>query len=522
MPPTENSAALFGWHSQDSRATGPLDTADTVTAHYGTGGGNTPLIVQPCICIQGSMIGRAEKNGPQGDGLNQEVCFTLNTVDEHAVAYTFAEQNYSEYVLSPAGGTIKANGGATGGGETLVAHNQPHYIVRRLMPLECSRLQGFPDGWGEIEHLPADMPPDTADFWRGVYRTACTIKGVVPKKSILTSDKALAKWHNQLHTDGAEYKMWGNGMALPNALFFVSRAVAQISADEHRPADTVKLGSLFDGSGTMPLAAVMCGATPVWASEVEPYPIAVTKTHLPNVRHLGNVSAIDGGKIEPVDIFTFGSPCQDLSIAGRRKGLKGQKSSLFWEAIRIASEMLAATGGRYPRFVIWENVYGALSSNGGDDFEIVLNELLHLTGSNEFIRQHGIWGALQGMEKLPTVLSMRNIGECPSVANVSMLSLILVENPPTKYYLTVKAMNGILDRASRRGKPLPDLLTTAIAGMKEWYRQNPPGGGKNLAYTLKIRQGCDGGGKGALIQTELSATLATNNDQTLFAPVTKE
>lgn len=285
MPPTENSAALFGWHSQDSRATGPLDTADTVTAHYGTGGGNTPLIVQPCICIQGSMIGRAEKNGPQGDGLNQEVCFTLNTVDEHAVAYTFAEQNYSEYVLSPAGGTIKANGGATGGGsETLVAHNQPHYIVRRLMPLECSRLQGFPDGWGEIEHLPADMPPDTADFWRGVYRTACTIKGVVPKKSILTSDKALAKWHNQLHTDGAEYKMWGNGMALPNAL--------------------------------------------------------------------------------------------------------------FWEAIRIASEMLAATGGRYPRFVIWENVYGALSSNGGDDFEIVLNELLHLTGSNEFIRQHGIWGGL--------------------------------------------------------------------------------------------------------------------------------
>lgn len=398
MPPTENGVALFGWHSQDSRATGPLDTADTVTAHYGTGGGNTPLIVQPCICIQGSMIGHAEKNGPQGDGLNQEVYFTMNTVDEHAVAYTFAEQNYSEYALSPAGGTIKAKGGTTGGGgETLAAHNQPHYIVRRLMPLECSRLQGFPDGWGEIERLSADMPPDTSDFWRRVYRASCEIKGIAPKKSILTSDKALAKWHNQLHTDGAEYKMWGNGMALPNALFFVSRAVAQISADEHRPADTVKLGSLFDGSGTMPLAAVMCGATPVWASEVEPYPIAVTKTHLPNVQHLGNVTAIDGGKIEPVDIFTF-----DSTESG---------------------------------------------------------------------------GALQGMEKLPTVLSMRNIGECPSVANVSMLSLILVENPPTKYYLTVKAMNGILDRASRRGKPLPDLLTTAIAGMKEWYRQNPPGRG---------------------------------------------
>lgn len=522
MPPTENGAALFGWHSQDSRATGPLDTADTVTAHYGTGGGNTPLIAQPCICIQGSMIGRAEKNGPQGDGLNQEVCFTLNTVDEHAVAYTFAEQNYSEYVQSPAGGTIKANGGATGGGgETLVAHNQPHYIVRRLMPLECSRLQGFPDGWGGIEHLPADMPPDTADFWRGVYRTACGIKGVAPKRSILTSDKALAKWHNQLHTDGAEYKMWGNGMALPNALFFVSRAVAQISADKHRPADTVKLGSLFDGSGTMPLAAVMCGATPVWASEVEPYPIAVTKTHLPNVRHLGNVSAIDGGKIEPVDIFTFGSPCQDLSIAGRRKGLKGQKSSLFWEAIRIASEMLAATGGKYPRFVIWENVYGALSSNGGDDFEIVLNELLHLTGSNEFIRQHGIWGGFAGYGEVAyRVVDAKYWG---------------VPQRRKRVYAVAdtggESANEILfDRKGDEWNFRPRLPAgKAVAGFADncycWHErmvQAKSSGGGNPAYTLKIRQGCDGGGKGVLIQTELSATLATNNDQTLFAPVIKE
>ena len=132
MPPTENSAALFGWHSQDSRATGPLDTADTVTAHYGTGGGNTPLIVQPCICIQGSMIGRAEKNGPQGDGLNQEVCFTLNTVDEHAVAYTFAEQNYSEYVLSPAGGTIKANGGVREWG----ADPDKYYYILQILRIE--------------------------------------------------------------------------------------------------------------------------------------------------------------------------------------------------------------------------------------------------------------------------------------------------------------------------------------------------------------------------------------------------
>lgn len=159
MPPTENGVALFGWHSQDSRATGPLDTADTVTAHYGTGGGNTPLIVQPCICIQGSMIGHAEKNSPQGDELNQEVHFTLNTVDERAVAYMFAEQNYSEYALSTVGGTIKAKGGTTGGGgETLVAHNQPHYIVlNELLHLtgsnEFIRQHGI---WGGKSRLYAE------------------------------------------------------------------------------------------------------------------------------------------------------------------------------------------------------------------------------------------------------------------------------------------------------------------------------------------------------------------------------
>lgn len=271
----------------------------------------------------------------------------------------------------------------------------------------------------------------------------------------------------------------------------------------------------------MPLAAVMCGATSVWASEVEPYPIAVTKTHLPNVRHLGNVSAIDGGKIEPVDIFTFGSPCQDLSIAGRRKGLKGQKSSLFWEAIRIASEMLAATGGRYPRFVIWENVYGALSSNGGDDFEIVLNELLHLTGSNEFIRQHGIWGGFAGYGEVAyRVVDAKYWG---------------VPQRRKRVYAVAdtggESANEILfDRKGDEWNFRPRLPAgKAVAGLADncycWHErmvQAKSSGGGNLAYTLKIRQGCDGGGKGALIQTELSATLATNNDQTLFAPVTKE
>ena len=186
--------------------------------------------------------------------------------------------------------------------------------------------------------------------------------------------------------------MWGNGMALPNALFFVQNAFRELG----KPAAEVKLGSLFDGSGTMPLCAVMCGGRAVWASEVEPYPIAVTKTHLPEMQHLGSITDIKGGQIEPVDIITFGSPCQDLSIAGKRKGLGGDRSCLFYEAIRVVREMLSATGGRYPRFVIWENVPGALSSHGGKDFEIVLNELLHLRdfaggGTDKPIRQHGRW-----------------------------------------------------------------------------------------------------------------------------------
>lgn len=108
------------------------------------------------------------------------------------------------------------------------------------------------------------------------------------------------------------------------------------------------LGSLFDGSGTCPLAAAMCGITPVWASEIEPYPIRVTQKNFPRMKHLGDITQINGAEIEPVDIVTFGSPCQDLSVAGTQKGLiDGKRSSLFFEAIRIIMEMREATHGRW-------------------------------------------------------------------------------------------------------------------------------------------------------------------------------
>ena len=96
------------------------------------------------------------------------------------------------------------------------------------------------------------------------------------------------------------------------------------------------------------------------------------------MKHLGDITKIHGDKVEPVDCITFGSPCQDLSIAGRRAGLAGERSGLFMEAVRIIKEMRSITNGLYPTFAVWENVPGAFSSNGGKDFRAVLEELARI------------------------------------------------------------------------------------------------------------------------------------------------
>ena len=148
----------------------------------------------------------------------------------------------------------------------------------------------------------------------------------------------------------------------------------------------MKLLSLFDGSGGFPLAAALCGIEPVAASEIEPYPIAVTRSRFPNMKHLGDVQNINGAEIEPVDIISFGSPCQDLSVAGKRAGMQHEskgdeettRSGLFMEAIRIIKEMRDATDGRYPTIALWENVPGAFSSNHGEDFRVVLEEFVKI------------------------------------------------------------------------------------------------------------------------------------------------
>lgn len=153
------------------------------------------------------------------------------------------------------------------------------------------------------------------------------------------------------------------------------------------------LGSLFDGSGGFPLAGVLSGIRPVWAAEVEPYPIAVTRSRFPMMQHLGSVTEVHGDKVQPVDVITFGSPCQDLSVAGKRAGIhEGQRSNLFFEAIRIIKEMRAATNGRYPTFAVWENVPGAFSSNQGEDFRCVLQEFIKICGNGTIPRpDKGKW-----------------------------------------------------------------------------------------------------------------------------------
>ena len=142
------------------------------------------------------------------------------------------------------------------------------------------------------------------------------------------------------------------------------------------------LGSLFSGSGAFELGGLLAGIRPVWASEIEMFPIRVTTKRLPFVKHYGDVNSIRGDEIEPVDIITFGSPCTDISIAGKRAGLGGKQSSLFFQAIRIIKEMRCATDGRYPRFIVWENVPGAFSSNGGEDFRAVLEAVCSVKGGD--------------------------------------------------------------------------------------------------------------------------------------------
>ena len=373
------------------------------------------------------------------------------------------------------------------------------------------------------------------------------------------------------------------------------------------------LGSLFDGSGGFPLGGLISGITPIWASEIEPFPIRVTTKRLPFMKHYGDVSKMNGADVEPVDIITFGSPCQDMSIAGRREGLDGSRSSLFYEAVRIVKEMRCKTNGRYPRYIVWENVPGAFSSNKGADFQSVLEEVCSVKGyeihtsrpekwpaageivADDFslawrVFDAQYWGVPQRRKRIYLVADfaggsagkilfesegvsgytpqgfrswqgaagasekgsgaagcvclndqggnrmdvtdgvtctlraeahhppcvMESAGFCTEHSAHSRSIGYEEETSPTLRAGTVPA--AVYENHSQ------DTRYTKLEGIAPTVSSTYGTGGNNQPFvvetpkTLKIRSGCEGGGKGALIQDNKSATLGCNNDQTVFVP----
>lgn len=268
--------------------------------------------------------------------------------------------------------------------------------------------------------------------------------------------------------------------------------------------------------------------------------------------HLGDITKIHGDEIEPVDCITFGSPCQDLSIAGRRAGLAGERSGLFVEAVRIIKEMRKATNGMYPTFAIWENVPGAFSSNNGDDFRAVLEELACVEQPNAVIPgppRGGRWskagaiagngwslawrqldsqyfGVAQRRKRIALILDLG--GQRAGEILFERTSLSRHPDPRIQAWKEVAGLTanrpagndrmvgaGFLCGSSRNA----DSRGTEADRAGKSEAEERTSGDKcceAAAYTLKIRSGCAGGGKGALVQTEKTGTLSTIQDQTIF------
>ena len=320
---------------------------------------------------------------------------------------------------------------------------------------------------------------------------------------------------------------------------------------EQQNKKPITLGSLFDGSGGFPLGGVLAGITPKWASEIEPFPIRVTTARFPNIKHYGDISTLDGSELEPVDIISFGSPCQNLSVAGKREGLDGDRSSLFYEAIRIVKEMREATNGKYPRYIVWENVPGAFSSNRGEDFKAVLTEICKVKDEQVSISKPAKWenaGRIMGdgYSVAWRLLDAQYWGVPQRRQRIYLVAdfdggsagKILFESEGLSGYSAQgfkswqNAANGITEGIGETGSQ--DSLMFENHSQDTRYRgplavaqtvsSTYGTGGNNQPFvvqtpkTLKVRCGCEGGGKGALVQDNLSATLSTNNDQTLFQP----
>lgn len=280
---------------------------------------------------------------------------------------------------------------------------------------------------------------------------------------------------------------------------------------------SLTLGSLFDGSGGFPLAAEMCGITPVWASEIEPFCVQVTTKRFPSMRHLGDITKINGGSITPVNIITFGSPCQDLSVAGNRAGLDGSRSSLFLEAIRIFKEMREATNGIYPNVVVWENVPGAYSSHKGEDFRRVLEEIAGAIDPTVSIPRPagGTWNSCGCIMGDGYSIAWRTLDAeywgVPQRRKRIFLVADFGGGRAPEILFKREGLRGDFKACGETRKRASAVAESGV-GVSDFAAEFTP-------KTLKIRSGYEGGGKGALIQENKSATISCNNDQVLFEQI---
>lgn len=234
------------------------------------------------------------------------------------------------------------------------------------------------------------------------------------------------------------------------------------------------------------------------------------------MKHLGDITKIHGDQIEPVDCITFGSPCQGLSMAGKRLGFDDNRSVLFLDAARIIKEMRTATNGMYPTFAVWENVPGAFSSNGGEDFRAVLEELARVEQPDASIPRPprgGRWSKAGAIAGNGWSLAWRQLDAQYWGVPQRRKRIALVVD-----FGGQRAAEILFERTGVSGNPDESIKAWEAA---PGHSQASPYGcdRESKSYTLKIRSGCEGGGKGALVQTEKSATLSTLQDQTLFQSV---
>jgi len=276
--------------------------------------------------------------------------------------------------------------------------------------------------------------------------------------------------------------------------------------------EQLTLGSLFDGIGGFPYAASFYGIRPLWASEIIPECISVTQKHFPEMEHVGDITKLYGGTLPPVDIITFGSPCQDLSVAsGKRLGLAGERSGLFLEAVRIIREMQEATNGEYPKFALWENVPGALSSSSRRDFKAVLEAFTEaevpMPGSGRWANAGMVRG--RGADLAWCVYDAQYFGTAQRRRRL-FLVCDFAGKCAGEILFVPKSLRGYFEAG---GTPRQGPAAYAQSGA------GTAGAGDVIpAISMRIRCGCEGGGKGPLLQIEKSGTLATGNDQYLFAP----